>query len=96
MRFWKAIVKAEDFRLLEGESALTEYLFGSKSIHHLFCKHCGVKPFGKGHLEDIGDFVAINVACLDATPEELAKVPITYEDGRNDRWESPPEFIAYL
>jgi hypothetical protein len=95
-RFWKAIVKADDFRLLKGESALTEYLFGSNSIHHFFCSHCGIKTFGRAHEEELGDFVAINVACLDATPEELAKVPITYQDGRNNKWESPPAYTRYL
>jgi hypothetical protein len=95
-RFWKTILKADDFRLLKGESELTEYLFGSKSIHHMFCRHCGIKTFGRVHLEDLGDSVAINVACLDATPAELASVPVTYEDGRNNRWESRPEYTSYL
>jgi hypothetical protein len=53
--------------------------------------------FGRGHLDEIGAFVAVNVACLDdATPEELAAAPIKYEGGRNNRWESPPAVTRYL
>lgn len=97
-RFWKAIVKADAFRLLQGKEALSDYRFGSNSIHHLFCSRCGVKTFGKGHLDVLGgDFYAVNVACLDnATAEELAEAPVVYEDGRNNNWESPPAETRHL
>lgn len=51
-RFWKAIVKADSFRLLQGEDTLSDYRFGSNTIHHLFCSRCGVKPFGRGCLDE--------------------------------------------
>jgi hypothetical protein len=96
-RFWKTIVKADAFRLLQGENVLSDYQFGSNAIHHLFCRRCGVKPFGRGRADELGDFYAINVACLDdATLEELAEAPIRYEDGRNNKWESPPAETRYL
>ena len=96
-RFWKAIVKADAFRLLQGEDALTDYQFGSNTIDHLFCRRCGVKPFGRGHDVLGGDFYAVNVACLDdATTEELVQAPVIYEDGRNNKWESPPAETRYL
>jgi hypothetical protein len=96
-RFWKTIVKAEAFRLLQGEDVLSDYQFGSKTIHHLFCRRCGVKPFGRGHLDVLGDFYAVNVACLDdATDEELAEAPVRYEDGRNNNWESAPSETRHL
>ena len=97
-RFWKAIVKADAFRLIQGEEALTDYRFGSGTIHHLFCSRCGIKPFGRGHLDELGgDFYAVNVACLDdATAGELAEAPVRYEDGRNNNWESRPAETRHL
>ena len=90
-RFWKAIVPAADLRLERGEEALADYGFGSNNIHHRFCRTCGVKVFGQGHLDEIGDFFGVNLACLDdATAEELSRAPVRYEDGRHDNWDSPP------
>ena len=97
-RFWKAIVKADGFRLLQGEDALSDYRFGGGSIHHLFCSRCGVKSFGSGDVEELGGkFYAVNVACLDdATGEELAQAPITYENGWNDRWDQALTETSHL
>jgi hypothetical protein len=96
-RFWKAIVTSDAFRLLQGADVLADYTFGSQTIHHRFCRQCGVKAFGRGHLEDLGEFYAINVACLDnATPAELAEAPVRYEDGKHNNWESPPEETRHL
>ena len=97
-RFWKAIVIAEEFRLTQGEDVLVDYQFGGNAIHHLFCSRCGVKAFGSGEMEALGGkFYAINVACLDdAMDEELAQAPVTYEDGRNDRWDQAPAETRYL
>ena len=97
-RFWKAFVEADGFRFLRGEDALSDYRFGSNTIHHLFCGRCGVTPFGSGEMEELGGaFYAVNVACLDdATDEELGRVPITHEDGRHDRWDRAPTEMRYL
>lgn len=97
-RFWKAIVKADAFRLVQGADALSDYRFGSKTIHHRFCKHCGLKPFGRGHMEALGGvFYAINVACLDDTaPEEFAAGPIENQDGRNNAWDKAPVETRHL
>ena len=97
-RYWKAIVKADAFRLLQGKEALSDYRFGSHTIHHLFCSRCGVKPFGRGHLDELGgDFYGVNIACLDdATTDELGGAPVRYEDGRNNKWESPPAETRHL
>jgi hypothetical protein len=97
-RHWGVLVKPDAFRLLAGEDALSDYQFGSKSMHHLFCQHCGMRPFGRGHLEVLGgDFYSVNVACLDdLSPEELASVPIRYADGRNNNWWSPPAETRHL
>ena len=95
-RFWKAVIPAAAFRLLQGGDMLTEYQFGA-NIHHYFCKRCGVKTFGKGFFEPIGEFRAVNIACLDELSQaEMAALPIKYEDGRYDRWESAPADTRHL
>ncbi len=96
-RFWPAVVKPEGFRLLSAEAELTQYLFNTRKNHHYFCKHCGVRAFGVGNETPVGKMVGVNVMCLgDITDEELAGVPITYVDGRNDNWQNAPTFFSYL
>jgi hypothetical protein len=97
-RNWGVIVKPAEFRLLAGESALSDYQFGSGSAHHLFCKHCGVRPFGRGHIEQIGgDFVSIQLATLDnASAAELVQTPVKYMNGRDNSWWSVPAEVRHL
>lgn len=96
-RFWPAIVKPESFRLLAGDSELTEYLFNTRQNRHFFCKHCGVRSFGLGNSPEIGKIYGVNMMCLDdASDEELANAPITYVDGRHDNWGSAPVEIRHL
>jgi hypothetical protein len=91
-RSWGALIKPAAFRLLAGADALSDYQFGSKQGHHLFCKHCGLRPFGRGHVPEIGgDFVSINVACLDHVPDaELVALPVRYSNGRDNDWMHEP------
>jgi len=97
-RAWSAIVKPAAFRLLQGESALSDYQFGGKNGHHLFCKQCGVRPFGRGYVEQIGgDYVSINLACLDnASDEELSTAPVQFMNGRDNDWFNKPRETRYL
>ena len=97
-RHWGVIVKPDAFRLTRGEGELADYQFGTHSMHHLFCRHCGVRPFGKGHLDVLGgDFYSINVFCLDdAEPSELIEAPLRFSDGRNNNWQETPAETRHL
>lgn len=97
-RHWGVIVKPDAFRLLTGEDALSDYQFGTMSMHHLFCRHCGVRPFGRGHLDVLGgDFYSINLACLDdIEPAELIEAPMHVADGRHNQWQSTPFETRHL
>jgi hypothetical protein len=97
-RNWVVIVKPDAFKLVSGGDSLTDYQWGAKTIHFLFCKTCGARPFAKGHLDALGgDFYGVQVASLDKVdPAELAEVPVRFADGRNDNWQSPPVHIRHL
>lgn len=97
-RHWGVTIKPEAFRLLQGEDALSDYQFNTKTMHHLFCKYCGIRPFGRGYVEEIGGhYVSINVAALDnVDPAELITAPIQYFDGRNNKWEQVPAETRHL
>jgi hypothetical protein len=94
-RFWKAVMPDRDFRLLAGETALTEYMFG-ENIRHFFCATCGVKTFGRGDIDEFGPFHAVNLMCLDASDDELAAAPVLYENGRDNRWDQVPAQTRHL
>jgi len=98
VRNWLAFVKPEAFRLLAGEGELADYRFGAKNIHHLFCRNCGVHSFGWADMPEFGGkSYAVNVNCLDnADVDDLVNAPVTYADGRNDNWKSPPSETRYL
>jgi hypothetical protein len=65
------------FTLQSGEGEMTEYLFNSGQIHHLFCRTCGVQSFSRapGH-----GMVAVNVNCLDGV--EPRALDYVLHDGR--------------
>jgi hypothetical protein len=75
-----SFVPASAFHLEKGEEALTDYQFGKKSIHHLFCKVCGVRSFARGNGPH-GPMAAINARCLDDV--DPASLQTQHYDGRS-------------
>jgi hypothetical protein len=95
-RFWLVAVSAGEFRLLKGEDALSEYRFGASRIQHLFCKHCGIKSFGRIDMPN-GGMVAVSVTALENIPDaDLAALPVVFVDGRSDNFQAPPTQTAHL
>jgi hypothetical protein len=60
-----AFTPAAAFELKQGQDALTEYRFNTHKIAHMFCRTCGIEPFGRGVGPDGAEMAAINVRCLD-------------------------------
>ena len=95
-RFWPAVAREDGFRLLSGRETLTQYLFNKRRNEHWFCRVCGVRAFGVGNDTPIGRMIGVNLGCLvGVTEEELARLPITYVDGMNDRLDAPAH-LAHL
>jgi hypothetical protein len=97
-RNWGISIKPGAFRLISGEEAQSDYQFGTLSSHHLFCRHCGVRTFGKGYVEEMGGaYVSISLASLDdVEPAELIEAPVNYSDGRNNAWWNRPAETRHL
>jgi hypothetical protein len=78
------IVKPAASRLLIGGNVLSDVPFDTTSRHHLFCRHGGVRPFGRGHPGvPGGDFHCINLAWLDdVEPGQLIEASMHVADGR--------------
>lgn len=97
-RAWLVGIGGDDFRLLQGQEMLSDYQFNRKSIHHLFCKNCGVKSFGRaGTGPDGKGMVAVMLSCVDSLSDaELAALPIMYVDGRHDNFKAPPAETRHL
>jgi hypothetical protein len=82
-----ALVNPAAFTLRSGADDLASYEWGGKVSQRKFCKHCGVHPFGVGHLEVLGgDFVSINLNTLDEF--DRSAVAIRYWDGRHNNWQA--------
>lgn len=88
--FLHLIVPAARFRLLAGEDALTEYRFNTGTARHLFCRHCGAKPFyvPRSH----PDGYSVNVRCIDAGTIERTNIS-SFDD--NDR-DAATAAVAHL
>lgn len=66
-----AFAPADNFELVSGADAQTEYRFNTHKIVHLFCATCGVESFARGEMPDGTPTVAINARCLDEVDPDL-------------------------
>jgi hypothetical protein len=71
----------DQFELLAGENATTDYQFNKKKIHHLFCPTCGVGSYGWGLGPGGQKMYSVNVRCLQDV--ELSALNITRFDGKS-------------
>jgi hypothetical protein len=95
-RFWAAVARPQQFRLLAGQGELTEYRFHTRKNQHLFCRHCGVRPFGIGNDTPVGTMIGVNIGCLEGVDEAtLAGLAVSHVDGLHDRFD-PPAHVAHL
>tara|TARA_B100000482_G_C12534237_1_gene269698 strand:- start:550 stop:915 length:366 start_codon:yes stop_codon:yes gene_type:complete len=71
-------IKHSLFKIITGEKYLKEYVFGTKSAKHFFCKICGIKSFYQPRSHP--DAYSINLKCVDSPPEVCKIVKF---DGKN-------------
>ena len=73
------------FHLLQGEEALQEYQFHTRTARHLFCRYCGIKSYyiPRSH----PDGFSINLNCVEL-PDDV-DVQLGDFDGAN--WASSIE-----
>eukprot|EP01133_Synstelium_polycarpum_P020246 gene20246-24275_t len=103
-RAWGASITPNDFKLVSPSDYkdLGDYQMSEGgSIHHYFCKQCGIRSFVVGAYPMEGGiiyhFVSVAVSCLDnLTPEQLSTLPIKYSNGLDNNWWSPPTITSYL
>lgn len=60
------LIRPQAFKLLSGEDDLADTQFGTVLSLNRFCRYCGVRLFGVGHLARLGgDFCAVSLAAID-------------------------------
>jgi hypothetical protein len=101
VRNWSVIIRPEALHDVVGEEEMSSYMAAGRPEEygkHLFCKHCGVSTFSRGHLKEVGgDYVSVMLGSLDdASIDELVSGPVHYSDGRNNNWMNPPADVRNL
>ena len=88
--FLHLIVAHEDFVLDSGKGALTSYRFGTGTAEHLFCRHCGIKPFYVPRSNPDG--IDVNVRAFDRG--SVQRLTVTPFDG--EHWEQHADALRDL
>ncbi|KAL2259744.1 hypothetical protein VTK26DRAFT_6463 [Humicola hyalothermophila] len=84
---------------VEGESALGDYMYNTKSLHHYFCPKCGIKCFLKGVFHHQGkDYpvVRVNILTLDGKAdgspmEDFRDIKIMYWNAKYNLDDPPAD-----
>jgi hypothetical protein len=76
-----AFVPEDQFKLLSGADAQTEYLFNKHKIRHFFCKTCGILSFATSNMQDGQKMRAINLRSIDGI--DIEKINIQMYDGKS-------------
>ena len=69
------------FRLVAGEDAISDYRFGTRVAHNLFCATCGISPFRRARSDP--DKIDINLRCVEGI--DVDRLRLVRFDGSN--WE---------
>lgn len=88
--FLHYIVPASRFELVQGEGALVDYRFNTRTAQHRFCATCGIKSFYVPRSHPNG--IDINARCLDAFPALKFSVSLFDDENRD----AATEAIAHL
>lgn len=88
--FLHLIVPKSAFRLVSGEQDLSEYRFGTGVARHLFCRHCGIKPFYVPRSNPDG--IDVNVRAFDRG--SVRHLTVTPFDG--EHWEQHADALRDL
>ena len=76
---WLLGFAKENFAVHHAEGAVTDYQFGKKKTHHVFCKTCGCRAYSKGTDKEGKPTLAINLRCIDGL--DATKLPVEEFDG---------------
>lgn len=75
-----ASVSPAQFKLLSIADAQSDYQFGSKTMHHLFCTKCGIRAFGT-YAADGQEKIVVNLRCPDGL--DVDALPVQKFDGKS-------------
>lgn len=76
-----AFVDSGKFKLLSGEADLSDYQFNKHHVHHVFCRHCGIRSFVHGSAGEGKVTYGINLRCLDGVDPD--RLEVTRYDGKS-------------
>mgnify|MGYP006054900859 FL=1 len=84
-----SMVKPAAFALRSPVASLSTFTRTPEVGTRYFCARCHVYCYGQGHLAELGgDFVSINLGCVDGFDPTAAE--FVHWDGRHDNWAAGP------